>query len=410
MGLLQAHTYTVLYTFTGGTDGGDPYGGVIRDSAGNLYSTTYLGGLINSTCTSGCGVVFKLDARGRVTVLHSFAGPPADGAGPQAGLIADSAGNLYGTTTWGGAVTSACPSGCGIVFKIDSRGRETVLYNFAGSPSDGSRPQAALVRDPAGNLYGTTYQGGHIAKTCGTGCGVVFKIEPGGTERVLYRFTGGSDGANPEAGLMLDSAGNLFGTTSIGGRDHISSCLGYHNLPLGCGVLFKLSSAGAETVLYGFYGTGDGRNPAGDVIRDSSGNLYTTTNMGGSGNGGVVFRLDTNGKPAVVHSFPGFSGDGGYPYAGVIRDSAGGIYGTTSGGGYTNGGACSSGCGVVYQVTAGGKETILHTFTGGPDGGNPYAGLVKDPAGNLYGTASFGGGTGGPCGSIGCGVVFQIQP
>ena len=206
-------TESVLYNFTGGTDGFHPYGGLIRDSQGNYYGTTFQGGIAGSGCNFGCGVVFKLAANGTETVLYDFAGG-ADGSGPIAGLVLDGQGNLYGTTVGGGNLT--CPgTGCGVVFKIPAAGGETVLYSFLGG-SEGARPQSSLILDGQGNLYGTTYEGG--GSNCnGLGCGTVFKISATGEETVLYRFSGGTDGGTPLAGLVMDSQGNLYGTTGAGG-------------------------------------------------------------------------------------------------------------------------------------------------------------------------------------------------
>ena len=365
----------VLYSFTAAAAGSQPYSGVIRDSAGNLYGTTLLGGATNA------GVVFKVNTAGKGTVLHTFTGG-ADGGGPYAGVIRDSAGNLYGTTSWGGT------AGAGVVYKLDPAGRETVLYNFTGG-ADGSGPQAGVIRDTAGNLYGTTVRGG------ATGSGVVYKLDMAGHETVLYSFTGGVDGAWPYGGVIRDSAGTLYGTTSFGGT---SNGICSDVVPLGCGVVFKLDPAGHETVLYSFTGGADGGWPDGDLIRDSAGNLYGNTSGLGSPfcvGCGVVYRLDAAGHETVLYSFTG-GADGAGPNAGVIRDSAGNLYGTTYGGG-------TAGAGVVYKLDTAGQETVLYSFTGGADGGNPFAGVIRDSAGNLYGTTS-GGGTGGG------GVVFKLTP
>jgi uncharacterized repeat protein (TIGR03803 family) len=206
------NSFLTLHSFTGGNDGKTPLGKLVLDAAGNVYGTTYLGG------TSGGGTVFKIDASGNFSVLHSFNG--TDGGAPQAGMVMDPAGNLYGTTSLGGT------SDLGTVFKVDTSGNESVLYSFAGG-SDGKYPQSGLVRDGAGNLYGTTTQGG---SPCGVpGCGVFFSIDPSNHESVIYSFTGGSDGSTPVAALLLDPAGNLYGTTSQGG-----SCA----FP-GCGTVFE---------------------------------------------------------------------------------------------------------------------------------------------------------------------------
>jgi uncharacterized repeat protein (TIGR03803 family) len=359
----QAQTYTLLHRFrVSPTDGANPHAGLIGDPAGNLYGTTDYGGAF------GFGVVFKLDKTGE-TVLYSFTGG-ADGGNPLAGLIRDAAGNLYGTTSYGGA------SGWGVVFKLDTTGAETVLDTFTPR-ADGVYPDAGLIGDSAGNLYGTTYDGG------ASNGGVVFKLDTTRAETVLYSFTGGADGGHPEAGLIRDPAGNLYGATRWGGA-------------FGCGVVFKLDTAGTETVLYSFTGRADGAYPVAGLIQDSAGNLYGTTYEGGASGLGVVFKLDTTGTETVLHTFTGGT-DGANPWAGLVRDLAGNLYGTTYDGGASNGG-------VVFKLDTTGTETVLHTFTGGAaDGQYPYAGLIRDPAGNLYGTTYRGG-------FAGQGVVFKIQP
>jgi uncharacterized repeat protein (TIGR03803 family) len=343
---------TVLYRFTGGVDGQWPFGGVIRDSAGNLYGTAYAGGADNA------GVVYELDAAGQETVLYNFTGR-TDGGSPWAGVIRDSAGNLYGATSDGGA------SACGAAYELDTTGQETVLFSFPSS-IDGFYTEGGLVRDSAGNLYGTTTNGG------GANAGVVYELAATGQETVLYTFTGATDGGTPEAGVIRDPDGNLYGTTAAGGT-------------AGFGVVYKLDTAGNETVLHSFTGGTDGDNPFAGVIRDSEGNLYGTTRYGGTANAGVAYRLDAAGQETVLYSFTG-GADGGYPYAGVIRDSAGNLYGTTF-----SGGVGAADAGVVYKLDTTGRETVLHTFTDGADGGFPFAGVVGDSAGNLYGTAYFGG-------------------
>jgi uncharacterized repeat protein (TIGR03803 family) len=357
---------TVLYSFTGGADGGRPIAGVIRDSAGNLYGTTYFGG------TMGTGVVYKLDASGHERVLYSFTGG-ADGGGPQAGVIRDSAGNLYGTTSYG--TTSGGGANWGVVYKVNTFGQETVLYTFTGG-ADGGLPYAGVIRDAAGNLYGTTYLGG------AAGAGVVFRVNSAGQETLLYSFTGGADGGLPSAGVIQDSSGNLYGTTFEGGT-------------AGWGVVYKLDTAGQETVLYSFTDGADGGNPffAG-VIRDSAGNLYGTAAGGGTANQGVVYKLDTAGQETVLYSFPGTAG-GFDPSSGTIRDSAGNFYGTTTSGG-------TAGYGVVYKVDTSGRETVLHTFGSGADGRYIQAGVIRDSAGNLYGTAEVGG-------TAGRGAVYKLD-
>jgi len=351
---------TVLYTFTGGADGGSPSAGVIRDSDGNLYGTTGGGG-------AGWGVVYKLDTAGQETVLYTFTGG-ADGGSPSAGVIRDSAGNFYGTANYGG------PGGWGVVYKLDTSGKETVLYTFKDG-ADGGSPFAGVIRGPDGNLYGTTQYGGTA------GAGVVFKLDTAGHETVLHSFTGGADGTNPNAGVIRDSAGNLYGTTPSGGTSQ-------------SGVMYKLDAAGHETVLCGFPLPADGSEPPNaNVVRDSAGNLYGTTLFGGQGDAGVVFKVDPAGHETLLHSFTG-GADGNNPN-GVILDSAGNIYGTTSTGGTT-------GQGLVFKLDPAGVETVLYTFTGGADGRVPAAGVIRDSAGNLYGTTELGG-------AVGAGVVFKLD-
>jgi uncharacterized repeat protein (TIGR03803 family) len=319
----SAGTETVLYNFTGGMDGRQPFGGVIRDASGSLYGTTYYGG--GDECAGyGCGTVFKLDSTGVETVLHRFTAGK-DGRNPLGGLLRDSAGNLYGTTYYGG--NPNCYQGCGTVFKLDTAGTERVIYRFAGEP-DGQWPWARLIRDSAGNLYGTTHQGGAFQ------LGTVFKIDLAGVETVLYSFAGGTDGSEPEAGLIQDAAGNLYGTTHYGGE---------HSCNDGCGTVFKLDPAGVETLLYQFTGNPDGGSPISNLVEDAAGNLYGTTLYGGSSGKGIVFKVDTaTGAETVLHSFRGQDGAG--PQAGLIRDAKGNLYGTTPEGG-------GNGFGAIFRLS-----------------------------------------------------------
>lgn len=350
---------TVLYSFTGGPDGGSP-NNVIRDPLGNIYGTTYFGG------TSGVGVVFKLDRHGNETVMYSFTGG-ADGGYPYAGVVEDWAGNLYGTANGGGA------SGWGVVFKLDSSGNESALYSFSGG-SDGGAPSAGVTLDFLGNLYGTTTFGGSA------GAGVVFKLDGRGNESVLYSFTGGTDGGYPEAGVVRDFFGNLYGNTSNGGAS-------------GLGALFKLDRANRESGLYGFPAT-DGSNPQSGVVQDAAGNLYGATNGGGLRGAGTIYKMDATGHYSTLYTFTG-GVDGGNPFGGVILGSDGNLYGVA-------GGAGAYGTGLLFKMDSSGNETIVYTFTGGADGAYPN-GVVMDAAGNLYGTTADGG-------SAGLGVVFKVDP
>jgi uncharacterized repeat protein (TIGR03803 family) len=366
----QAQSFGVLYAFTAQPDGGSPIAGLIRDAAGNLYGTTNGGGAL------GYGTVYRVDAAGTETVLYSFAGPPTDGAYPSAALVMDAAGNLYSTTSLGGA------AGYGTVFKLDASGTETVLHSFARPPRDGAYPGAALVMDAAGSFYSTTTRGG------ASNAGTVFKLDTAGRETVLHSFTGGKDGALPVAGLVGDAAGNLFGTTTLGGASN-------------SGTVFKLDRTGKKTVLYSFAGGSDGAWPIAGLVRDSGGNFYGTTEAGGATGNGTVFKLDASGNETILYSFGG-APDGATPMAGLIRDVGGTLYGTTLRGGSSFVCNVSGGtCGTVFRLSAAGKETVLHSFTGS-SGGNPEGVLVRDAKGNLYGTAV----SGGP----GDGVVFKLNP
>jgi uncharacterized repeat protein (TIGR03803 family) len=369
----QAQTFNVLYSFTGGADGGASYAGLVRDSQGNLYGTTTSGGAGLFGCPQACGTVFKLDTAGNETVLHNFGETGSDGQAPYYGyLVRDGAGNLYGTASYGGA------HGAGTIFRVSPSGKE-VFFSFNGA--NGGFPFAGLVRDAAGNLYGTTYVRGSGCPPYG--CGTVFKVSSKGKETVLHNFTGAPDGNNPFAGLVLDSAGNLYGTTATGG--------------LGIGTVFKVDPTGAETVLYSFTGGADGGLPFAGLVRDSSGNLYGTCSIGGTFGSGTVFKVDSTGTETVLYTFCSQSGctDGSEPYATLVRDSAGNLYGTTFGGGADD-------VGTVFKLDKTGKETVLYSFTGGYDGGFPYAGLLRDSAGNLYGTTSNF--------ALGWGTVFEITP
>jgi uncharacterized repeat protein (TIGR03803 family) len=266
---------TLLYSFSWaggyGADGAYPLG-LVQDAQGNLYGTTTSGGDLACDGPYGCGTVFKLDTTGKETVLYSFTGGrDGDGEWPAAEPLLDAQGNLYGTTDGGGAYGFF-----GTVFKVDTTGKETVLYSFTPTGGDGSDPHAGLVQDAQGNLYGTTLIGGDLACNAPSGCGTVFKVDTTGKETVLYSFTGtGGDGASPVAGLVRDAQGNLYGTTVYGGD---LAC----NAPSGCGTVFKVDTTGKETVLYSFTGTGgDGASPEAGLVRDAQGNLYGTTVGGG---------------------------------------------------------------------------------------------------------------------------------
>ncbi len=271
----------------------------------------------------------------------------------------------------------------------------TVLHNFKGG-TDGAYPEAGLVMDAQGNLYGTTVAGGTGCTSSG-GCGTVFKLA-GNKETVLYRFKGSPDGANPSGGLILDTEGNLYGVTNLGGAND-------------AGTLFKVAPSGTETVLSSMDGTGGGE-PNGDLAMDANGNFYGTAISGGTGNSGVVFKVDANGTGTDLHSFCTRGGnrctDGEEPSGGLVMDTAGNLYGTTE----IDFGPKGTGAGAVFKVTQGGEETTVHIFSYAK-GASPTGGLILDAAGNLYGATIFGGT--GTCQSsghyyFGCGTVFKVDP
>jgi uncharacterized repeat protein (TIGR03803 family) len=350
-------------------------------------------------------------AQSKYKTLHKFTSG-AGGADPYAGLTFDAAGNLYGTTVRGGLTN--CDLGCGTVFELSpgsSGWTKTVLYRFRGRNGDGAYPFAGLTFDGAGNLYGTTVQGG-----AANGAGTVFMLTPnssgGWTESVLYTFcsvTDCADGWFPFAGLIFDAAGSLYGTTAQGGANNR-------------GTVFKLTPKAhggwSERVLYSFCSLtkcDDGAQPySGGLIFDAKGNLYGTTQGGGARNSGAVFKLTpkTYGswKETVLHNFCALNHceDGQLPYAGLIFDAAGNLYGTT-----VRGGPFGEGYGMVFELTpnaqGGWEEKVLHQFTGGTDGGFPFADLIFDAAGNLYGTTTYGGSL-SQCGGHGCGIAFRLAP
>jgi uncharacterized repeat protein (TIGR03803 family) len=378
MAVLPAHAQTekVLHSFSYQWDGQDPQAGLIFDNAGNLYGTTFAGGAY------GWGTVFEITSAGEEKLLYTFGGKFPEGAHPNASLVFDKAGNLYGTTWLGGANNS------GTVFELTPAGVETVLYSFGGQPGDGYAPFSGLVFDKKGNLYGTTYYGGAY------GLGTVYEITSAGTYKVLYSF--GShrfDGAHPWfAGLVLGKAGKLYGTTYAGGAH-------------GGGTVFQITSAGREKVLYSFGGyLGDGADPYAGLVFDKTGNLYGTTLLGGTNNAGTVFEFTSAGTEKVLYRFGSQSVDGNEPTAGVVIDNAGNLYGTTSQGGvygYAGGGG---GYGTVFEITTQGSEKVLYEFGAqSGDGNYPIAGLVLDGQGNLYGTNKAGG-------AYGFGTVFEVTP
>ena len=382
-----------LYSFCpqrGCIDGARPEAGLTMDGAGNLYGTALIGGNVNNA-----GVVFELVRTGSgwtQNILYSFCAQPRcpDGANPGAPLIMDSAGNLYGTTNLGGNSPDT-----GVVFELtptSSGWTQKVLYSFCPQSgcTDGASPGAGLIMDGAGNLYGTTRYGGNANNS-----GVVFELtlgEGGWTQKVLYRFCSQdscTDGHLPLAGLITDGAGNLYGTTYRGGGS-LDAGVVFQLTPTGQGWTQKVVYSFCQQS-----GCADGANPAAGLIIDGAGNLYGTSAGGGSSGYGVVFALTPTGSgwtEKVLYNFcqQGGCADGANPVAGLILDGAGNLYGTTTGGGSSGYGVAFE----LTAAGSGSTETVLYSFcqqNGCADGAAPVAGLMMDGAGNLYGTTSHGG-------------------
>lgn len=365
---VQAQTQSVLYSFAGGNDGAQPYAGLVSDHQGNFYGTTIFGGG-SLACFSGCGTVYQVTPNGTETVLYSFGGN-SDGAIPYGGLVLDPKGNLFGGTSSGGFFV-------GTLFGISPSGQETLLHTFQGSGAgDGAGVYSSLVRDPRGNLYGTTFSGG---SQCFGGCGTVFQLSKDGVETVLYSFAGGSDGAFPFSSLLRDVNGDLYGTTTFGGTS-------------GQGTVFKLNTSGVETVVYSFTGGTDGGIPAAGLVSDNHGNLYGTASQGGAYGHGTVFEISSAGQFTVLHGFQG-NPDGALPAAVLVLDNKGNIFGTTNSGGTFD-------SGTVFEITSTRTEKVLYSFTGGADGGHPNSALLLDK-GELFGTTFDGG-------ASGLGTVFSL--
>ena len=381
-----AQTETILYSFCrpGCADGAGPDAGLLMDSAGNLYGTTYDGGL----SPNYQGVVYKLTPRGAETALHSFGAVANDGNHPSGQLIMDTLGNLYGTTRMGGS-NNTSGGGDGTVFKLSPDGTETILYNFGASSTDGIEPTAGVIADAEGNLYGTTFEGGAYGE------GTVFRLTPEGVETILHSFAGGStDGAGPWTGLTMDSNGNLYGTTQYGGTGDRPPGYG--------GTVFEISANGDYSILHNFAGPAtDGSYVNASLTLDSRGNLYGTTYNGGADayDAGTVFKLTpgSNGswEETILYNFTNLTAACRNPYSAVVFDSAGTLYGTTAYGG-------THGFGCLYSLTPAGKLSTVHAFSGSPDGSVPVGNLLMSE-GYLYGVAEASGNKNGG------GIVFKIQ-
>lgn len=382
----------VLHAFGWNLAGGSNlYGSLIQDAAGNLYGTAESGG------ANGAGVVYELSpqtsGKWTETVLYSFKGGTVDGATPHDALVLDRAGNLYGTTSQGGG--GQCIPGCGIVFELSPAAgggwTETVLHSFAGG-TDGATPYSGVILDRRGDLYGATSAGG------AHGSGMVYRLTPDGaggwSEQILHNFAGAPDGATPYAAPVFDRAGNLYGTTYEGGT-------------AGEGTVYELSPQGggvwSESVLHTFHGTADGSDLFESLVLDGSGNLYGSAETGGSAGCGVTFELSPDGAggwtETILHTFLGLNAQDGENPNGLVFDAQGNLYGTTVGGGIYNPGTIFK---LTPQTSGEWTETILYNFTGGDDGAYPSVPVIIGKGGRLFGTTLWGG----PAGDTVGGVVF----
>jgi len=401
-----AQQFSVLYAFTGprNGDGAYPLGGVVTDSKGAVYGTTQSGG------KHGAGTAFKLTppAAGQTQwteeIIHSFGSDANDGQIPEAGVVMDANGALYGTTSNGGGLGSQLCGigGCGTVYRLDppeagqTQWRETILHRFQANGAEGALPLAGVILDAAGNVYGTTFD-----------FGGVFRLTPPKNPDGAWKFTllhafrgGNEDGATPFAGLTLDSSGALYGTTYAGGAFNV-------------GVVFRLTPSSGEdrpwneTILHSFSGSvtgvsNDGAYPIGGVTFDSAGALYGTTFNGGLDAAGTVFKLTPNADrtswhETLAYSFTGVDGDGAGPAAAVSIEAHRAIYGTTEFGGFSN----PNDAGTIFVLKP--SEEVLHKFRDTTDGAEPYAALFEDASGALYGTTQFRG-------ASNAGTVFRFTP
>lgn len=426
-------TEAVLHAFTYHKDGGFPFAGLGSDAAGNLYGVSYFGGYIQGSIC--CGTVFRLTKKNSgwsFNTIYTFTGGVTDGEAPSGSVVFDTSGNLYGTTQDGGW--------CGIAYELTptQKGawKETILHNFnpfsqlGGTPGDGCVPSSFLIFDHAGNLYGTTQQGGGLGGCNTAGCGSVFELSPtsDGTwqETIIHSFPDSSeDGSDPYGGLVFDKAGNLWGTTLVGGT-------------AGLGTIFELSPTATggwtEKVAFNFASDTTGWEPYAGLVVDASGNLYGTTLYGGAAGSGLVFKMtpspDGQLSETVIHEFAACTAtecpDGLYPFGGLVFDSSGNLYGTTMYGGAA-GQACNppdsdlhEGCGVVFKLSPRGQNwvySIVYRFPGGSNGGLLTDDHLAVANGDVFGTTFVGGDVNSN--SIcpqevldlsGCGVVFEITP
>lgn len=385
---VSSPTLRIVHSFTGNTgtaDGYAPVAALVEVGQGEFYGTTQFGGT-SSNCIGGCGTVFKVAADGTETILYSFTGG-SDGALPNAGLLKGRDGKLYGTTETGGG-GAGCQSdafvqayglpGCGTVFSITSAGQLKIVYAFTGIDGDGSLVLSGVVQDTRGNLFGATAGGGS------SGAGTIFEISPDTKERVVYSFSGGFDGSDPNS-VTIGRNGALYGTTIGGGAS-------------GLGTVFRLERNGTEEVLHSFGGDpADGASPGSGLLLGHNGKFYGSTLFGGSHGLGSLFEISAAGDLSILYSFTTGAAEGSAgPNGPLVQDDEGDIYGTTEFGG-------TAGLGSIFKLSRRTAFTTLMSLAGSPPGaGNPAAGLILGRNGKLYGTSVAGGTDDG-------GTVFEVS-
>ncbi len=375
----QPAQFHILNSFAN-TNGSNPWAQLVLASDGNFYGTTQNGGNLTK-CPSGCGTVFRLTPRGKLTVIHAFNGK--NGSSPVAGLVQGANGDLYGVAPSGGiSYPPDLPNGAGTVFEITLSGKLTVLHAFSNLDgyAHGYAPVGGLVLASDGNFYGTTNEGGQGQ------LGTIFKMTPTGTLTTLWDFDYSNYGGYPLSSLVETKAGDFYGTAD-GGLD-------------GAGIVFEWSAKGRFSLVHTFTGNADGGVPSAGLLLGADGNLYGATINGGQYvSYGTIFKLTPAGELTTLHSFNVTDGD--YPSGTLIQGTDGNFYGTTAYGGST------PNWGTVFKMTPNGEIRTLHQFEL-TDGAFVYAGLIQAPNGVLYGD-TFGGGSSTACGTYGCGTVFSYS-
>jgi uncharacterized repeat protein (TIGR03803 family) len=399
--------FTTLYAFYPATSGDNPSAALVQYTDGSLYGTTVQGGDI-ATCgaLNGCGTVFKFTPAGALTTLHVF--EEMDGKQPVGELVLASDGNFYGTTSSGGASNG---TGDGTIFRMTPAGSLTTIYNFCPGPTcDATVDPSGLVQGQDGNFYGTTEFGGNQSCTTG-GCGTVFMFNPGNdTLTTIYQFCSQpdcADGKFPQGELVQGSDGKLYGTTSGGGSGSACSAIS----STGCGTIFSISTGGTLTTLHALVLT-DGAQPAAGLVQGTDGSFYGTTRYGGDASVcgvpvgcGTVFKISPAGAFTMLYEFG--VGGGNNPVDGLVQGTDGNFYGTTPDGGTNSACLVQAGCGTIFSITPAGSLTTLYNFSGGTDGHGSHQSLVQAKNGTFYGTANSGGNVNCDAPN-GCGTIFSL--